>query len=297
MLRGILGASLAFFLSLGVHASDEITHAYAAELSLHRIERLVILRRLDASFQKNFARMIVDARTPQAPTDPAFYIRAHQSPGLDGTTRNVDLAFDQTGRALTHAVNSGAEPASPPAWPLKDPVTISENVLHWLEEEGQAVAELKPYLDRMTELEISPELDAQSALAGALVSIRIAAPGSARLDVRMALDGAFVSYALTPVAPPLEPSFASIRSRILVTRCLKCHGAGGEVERIPLDPLQALLDSPRELVIPGNSVDSGLLLALQRQDDKRMPPPAEGAPLSPAEISTIARWIDEGARP
>jgi hypothetical protein len=286
-----------FFTGTQALAAEGITHSYAAELSLHRIERLVILRRLDATFQKNFARLTIDALVPQAPADPAFNIRSHQIAGLDGTARSVDLSFDQTGRALAHVVNAGADSASPPAWPIKDPVTIAENSLHWLEDEGQVVAELKPYYEKLTELEIRPELDPQGALTGAIVSILIAAPGSARLEVKLALDGTYLAYRLVPITPPLEPTYASIRSRVLETRCLKCHGAGHEVERIPLDPLQALLESPRELVLPGNSADSGLMIALLRADDKRMPPPAEGGPLSAQEIATIARWIDEGARP
>ncbi len=97
---------------------------------------------------------------------------------------------------------------------------------------------------------------------------------------------------------PLEPRFKSIKRKIFETRCLSCHSAGGEAARIPLETWQDLLNSPLELVLPGNAEESGLMIAVTRTDDKRMPPPKSGfGRLSDDEIRTIERWIQEGAKP
>jgi uncharacterized membrane protein len=101
----------------------------------------------------------------------------------------------------------------------------------------------------------------------------------------------------TPGQPiePLEPKYSSIRKNIFETRCLSCHAAGGSARGVPLIPYQDLLNSPRELVLPGNPDESGLMISLTRQDSKRMPPP-NAAALLDAEIAVIRKWITEGAK-
>ncbi len=57
-----------------------------------------------------------------------------------------------------------------------------------------------------------------------------------------------------------------------------------------------LLDSPRDLVLPGDPDESGLVIAVSRTDAKRMPPPSTGKPpLADAEIAVIRQWIMSGA--
>src|SRR3954462_14294305 len=85
-------------------ASDPITHSTAAEYALHRIERLVILHRIDPSFQKSFASLEVETLAPQNPGDAAFLIHAFQVSGTDGTRKSIDMNFDLSGRPLTHAL-------------------------------------------------------------------------------------------------------------------------------------------------------------------------------------------------
>ena len=94
---------------------------------------------------------------------------------------------------------------------------------------------------------------------------------------------------------PLEATFASIQGNIFQSRCISCHSAGQSAWRVPLDTREEVLNSPRELVIPGNADESGLVLAITRTDDKRMPPPKSGSALSPKAIGIIKQWINEGA--
>lgn len=93
--------------------------------------------------------------------------------------------------------------------------------------------------------------------------------------------------------PPLEPTFGSIKERIFKTKCLSCHSPGHSAHRIPLETREELIDSPLELVIPGDPDESGVVISITRTDDKRMPLllPA----LTPEEISVIRQWILEGA--
>ncbi|MBK9324234.1 MAG: hypothetical protein IPM97_15025 [Bdellovibrionaceae bacterium] len=94
---------------------------------------------------------------------------------------------------------------------------------------------------------------------------------------------------------PLEATFESIDKHILQIKCLDCHSATGSVKRILLGK-EDLLNSPLELVIPGNADESGLIISLERSDDKLMPPSKEGySPVKPEEIKIIREWINNGA--
>lgn len=92
-------------------------------------------------------------------------------------------------------------------------------------------------------------------------------------------------------------TFTLIKERILSPRCFYCHSAVGSASRVSLETRREVVDSPLEIVIPGNPDESGIIIAITRTDDKRMPPPDSGIPpLTATEIDAIRQWITEGAR-
>ncbi len=94
----------------------------------------------------------------------------------------------------------------------------------------------------------------------------------------------------------LVPTYDSINKHVFQTSCKDCHNAAGSAPRVLFDR-QSLLNSPRELVLPGNPDESGLVLALERTDDNRMPPAKEGYSEVSQEIKNIIRlWIMNGAK-
>ncbi len=95
---------------------------------------------------------------------------------------------------------------------------------------------------------------------------------------------------------PLLPTFDSINKHVFQTSCKDCHNATGSAPRVLLDR-ESLLSSPRELILPGNPDESGLVLALERTDDNRMPPAKEGYSEVSQEVKdTIRLWIMNGAK-
>jgi uncharacterized membrane protein len=105
-----------------------------------------------------------------------------------------------------------------------------------------------------------------------------------------------------PADPVLQPNFPSIKELIVDRKCLQCHTPGKEAGRIPLTKLDEFINSPLEIVIPGNAEESGFVLVLLENARKRMPPPETGmAPVSPQEIEVIKEWInsmdDQGQSP
>lgn len=100
-----------------------------------------------------------------------------------------------------------------------------------------------------------------------------------------------------PSVPELEATYKSIRARILVPKCIVCHKPGGKAEDIPLGTKDDLINSPLEIVIPGNAEESMMMIVFQEGARKPMPPLNSGmAPLTEQQIITIEKWINEGAK-
>ncbi|MBN8538938.1 MAG: hypothetical protein J0L82_01025 [Deltaproteobacteria bacterium] len=98
-----------------------------------------------------------------------------------------------------------------------------------------------------------------------------------------------------PEEEPLIATYESIRSHIIEPKCITCHNPMGTGNKVGLDK-ESLLNSPLELVLPGSADESGLIIALERKDDKRMPPAKEGySALKPEVIQVIREWINNGA--
>ena len=96
---------------------------------------------------------------------------------------------------------------------------------------------------------------------------------------------------------PLEATFNSINKNILQKKCMVCHAVGKEAERVPLDSPESMIDSPLEIVIPGNSEESGLMISISPNARKLMPPKKSGIiALKPEEIELVKQWIDNGAK-
>ncbi len=98
-----------------------------------------------------------------------------------------------------------------------------------------------------------------------------------------------------PMVEPLVATYESIRQHIFEPVCLTCHHPTGTGKQILLDR-QSLLDSPLMLIDLVNVDESGLLIALERTDHKRMPLAEEGySALAPEQIRIIREWISNGA--
>lgn len=98
-----------------------------------------------------------------------------------------------------------------------------------------------------------------------------------------------------PPPEPIEASYDSINKNVFVPKCVTCHSVGNSAYQVLLSR-QELLDSPLELVLPGNPDESGLMIAIERSDHKRMPPEKDGySVLKNEEIEAIRKWIADGA--
>lgn len=94
----------------------------------------------------------------------------------------------------------------------------------------------------------------------------------------------------------IKPTYASIRKYILDKKCVGCHTPGETAGRFPLVTREDVMNPDFEYVIPENPDDSGIMIVLQPNARKPMPPKDSGiTPLTEEEINAIKVWIEEGA--
>ena len=95
-----------------------------------------------------------------------------------------------------------------------------------------------------------------------------------------------------PATPP-APDLRARVERILAERCVRCHGPKRTKGKLRLDDLDAVLarTPPDQVVVPGEPAASELWerVTLPADDEDAMP--AEGDPLTPAEVEIIGDWI------
>ncbi len=113
--------------------------------------------------------------------------------------------------------------------------------------------------------------------------------------------GLLGGWAVTAAAAEKPIDFDRDVRPILSDKCYKCHGPD-EKERqagLRLDVPEAALaplESGARAIVPGKRTESALVARITHADPaERMPPADSGKVLAPAEIATLARWIDEGA--
>ena len=88
---------------------------------------------------------------------------------------------------------------------------------------------------------------------------------------------------------------------ILDANCVSCHvpgGAGYEKSGLRMDSYEALMKGTKfgAVVVPGSSVSSTLYRLVSGQADPSIRMPHGQAALPDANVTTIAAWIDQGAK-
>jgi hypothetical protein len=85
---------------------------------------------------------------------------------------------------------------------------------------------------------------------------------------------------------------------ILSDNCFLCHGpdASARKAKLRLDTQDGALRKTDPIIVPGRSADSELVRRLLATDSSEvMPPPRSNKKLTPGQIDTLKRWIDQGA--
>jgi Protein of unknown function (DUF1553)/Protein of unknown function (DUF1549)/Planctomycete cytochrome C len=114
---------------------------------------------------------------------------------------------------------------------------------------------------------------------------------------RHALLVAVVQLLLAMPALAEDVEFVRDVRPILETHCYPCHGAEKQKSSLRLDIKSEALKGGETYgpsIVAGNAKDSPLI-QLVREDDPDLRMPMDGKPLTADEISTLTKWIEQGA--
>lgn len=118
--------------------------------------------------------------------------------------------------------------------------------------------------------------------------------------VLLALSGLAVATLHTGCSDRTLTYQADIKP-ILQARCVSCHEPGGvgfAKSGLRLDSYDAVMKGTKfgAVVIPGSSVSSTLYRLVAGEADPSIRMPHGQASLAESDITTIATWIDQGAK-
>lgn len=129
----------------------------AGELALHRIEKLVQLKRIEEAYITNFQNVTAEVLTQNQPTDPAFRTVVSQTRANNtDLPSKVTMLHNADGKVLSHTVAAGANGVAL-NWPGKNSLELSESAFHYIEEHSMHHTELAPFDVGFKDLTVTQE--------------------------------------------------------------------------------------------------------------------------------------------
>jgi hypothetical protein len=109
-----------------------------------------------------------------------------------------------------------------------------------------------------------------------------------------------VSPSAAPESPSAVPDFDREVRPILSDNCFTCHGPddGQRQANLRLDTREGFFADRGgyQVVVPGDAAGSRLYQRINHEQEiARMPPPGSARTLTPGQIETVRKWIDNGA--
>ena len=172
-------------------AGPTVSLAKAAELSAHRIDRMVALGKLDAAFLKKIEKIEAMVQN-QPPT--YFHVVVSQTQPAQGAPLQVNITFDQDGKPLASQGVAGGVAGPDYAWPGVDAVTLLENSLHYAID-NSANPQVSPFDKGFTKITLTKgSYKGQPVARGQIFSSLTAQ----KLNVYLGFDGALLGTEFVP---------------------------------------------------------------------------------------------------
>lgn len=167
-------------------ARAQVTPAKAAELTLHKLERLIILKKVNGFFQTAFKQLdvsVLSVTTPSDPTAPIFALTVKPESG----DLTLNLWSDADGRTLKFESTGTIPPNQPTVWPKKDPVAMAESSMHYLMDEGARNEDLVPFLNGLRLFVVAKSDAGANVIVGSALTAKV-------LTIHLDLEAVVTSY-------------------------------------------------------------------------------------------------------
>lgn len=169
-----------------------VTNVKAIELSAHRIDRLVALGKIDASFLKNLEKMEITVVQNQAPV--YYKVRVSQTQPAQGSPLQLDITYDEDGKPLAFQVIAGGVAGPDAGWTDKDAGSLSENAIHYILENNTDTKVALFDKDAISFTLTQGNLNGQMVARGQMIS----SATTEKLNIYLKLDGTFISAEVVP---------------------------------------------------------------------------------------------------
>lgn len=187
---------LTSFFASTIVLADELPAA-VAELAVHKIEKLVLTKKIEKTFVTNLQTITLEPLTQSAPTDPAYKTMGLQVPAEDQTKKGIEFLMDKNGKIQgSYSLITGGESKDPTAWPQKNAISLIENALHCVQGEiiGSDTAckdstDMPVYARSFKDLILLQNLDSSGVLVGAIIEVRQSEKPNEFAKIRLNLDG------------------------------------------------------------------------------------------------------------
>jgi hypothetical protein len=189
-MKSAIIATLIAFAPLGAFAQNA-SPLRIAELTAHRIDRLIQGKKIDAGFVTRLEKIEVSA--VNAPAPAAFRSLVSQTAPTTGTPIQLELIFDAAGKPLSFSVLPGGVAGADPKWPSASAQALLEASLHGLE--ASTDMKLMPFTDALKDLVLT-----KGTLKGSPVA-RVQVTSSSttdKLNVYLMFDGMIMATEVIP---------------------------------------------------------------------------------------------------
>jgi hypothetical protein len=175
--------------------AEVITAIKAAELACHRIDRLVVLKKIDKNYLSKFQKLELVELPANDASGGKFAATSFQTAPHHGAALSISILLDQNGKVLKHQVNEAGNAGPDVAWSGKDPVSLAEAGLHHVLDEHLKNDQLRPFAVDFHSLTLT-----QKSLNGKVgAELRITArTTTAKLILNLDLNGKLLSKEVIP---------------------------------------------------------------------------------------------------
>lgn len=172
--------------------AQNVSGAKVAELTVHRIDRLVQTKKIDSTFASRLSRIDI---SQAGPAPAAYRSVVSQTQPAQGGPLQVELIFDKDGKPLSFkALVGGVAGPDPKFNGGASAVTLLENALHEVFEYGTD-PQTQPFDAGFASVTLSKGTLQGGEVARAQI---LSSSTTQKLSVYLMLDGMFMSKEITP---------------------------------------------------------------------------------------------------
>lgn len=176
-------------------SAEVISSVKAAELACHRVDRLVVLKKIDKSYLSKFQKLSLVELAANHPSGGKFSVTTYQNASNSGNPLSLTILLDETGKVLNHQVNEGGTVGPDVAWTGKDPVTLAETGLHYVLDESATNEQLRPFAVDFQGLTLTQKTVNGAPAAYLVLTSRTT---TAKLALTLDLNGKLLSKEVKP---------------------------------------------------------------------------------------------------